>query len=252
MQNENDIKVGCCGWSYIDASKYFGHDWKTRFKSKLQAYSQLFDIVEINSTFYKLPRPNTARKWYEDISSIRKGFEFTIKVSNIITHKDRFSSKLSIKIFESVKEIAKELHAKILLFQSPPSFKPSEKNINYALNFFQKVDMEDFIAVWEVRWSKDWRKDVVEMVFSKAGVEQSIDPFRQNFNYNKRLTYLRLHGLGEHMYDYNFSIKELNHLKWMVRKKQKPCYIFFNNMSMYDNALEFMKILKLTTKKEII
>ncbi|MCF8053110.1 MAG: hypothetical protein K9L59_17870 [Desulfobacterales bacterium] len=48
------IKIGTCGYSRYQP----GGNWKDRFQSKLQAYSDAFEVVEINRTFYKLPMFN--------------------------------------------------------------------------------------------------------------------------------------------------------------------------------------------------
>jgi uncharacterized protein YecE (DUF72 family) len=56
------IHVGCCGWSYLN-EKEFGDLLARNYTSKLQAYAQLFDCVEVNSTFYRIPRVSTAEKW---------------------------------------------------------------------------------------------------------------------------------------------------------------------------------------------
>ncbi|MFW6110430.1 MAG: DUF72 domain-containing protein [Thermoproteota archaeon] len=54
-----EIIVGCCGYSYYRPAK----GWKERYDHKLQAYAAEYPSVEINSTFYKLPRVSTAEKW---------------------------------------------------------------------------------------------------------------------------------------------------------------------------------------------
>lgn len=239
------IKVGCCGWNYLNAKEYFGQNWKDKFKSKLHAYAKLFDLVEINSTFYRIPKLTTANKWREEVDFINPKFEFTIKCSQIITHQDKFSSKTSIWAFNRMKEIAKALRAKILLFQTPASFKPTEENLKNVKRFFNNIDRENFILVWEVRWKKDWTPEIVKKLFSELKVNQVVDPFRQDCFFAKDLFYYRLHGLGKpSMYRYKFSDQELRELVKKVKESKKDSYIFFNNIEMYEDSLRFMKILR--------
>lgn len=51
--------------------------------SVLERYATLFNAVEVNSTFYKLPRPATAARW---AASVPAGFRFAVKMPKAITH----------------------------------------------------------------------------------------------------------------------------------------------------------------------
>ncbi len=236
------IKIGNCGWSYLNAKKYFP-DWEKEFKSKLQVYAKLFDLVEINSTFYRIPKLSTAKKWREEVDEINEKFEFTLKVSQLITHKDPFG-KQSLWAFDQMKTLARRLRAKILLFQSPASFKPTEDNLEKARGFFEKIDREDFVLVWEVRWAKDWTKEIVRRVFSELGIDQCVDPFRQDCFYARNVIYYRLHGFGKpSMYNYEFSEAELKTLANNVRQQKKPVYVLFNNVSCYEDGLRLKGLL---------
>ncbi len=235
------IKIGNCGWSYLNAEKYF-QDWKQRFESKLQAYAKLFSLVEVNLSFYNVPKIETAERWRSQADKISKSFEFTIKCNQLITHRDKFASKKSVEMFEKMKELAKVLRAKILLFQSPASFKPSKENLERVRKFFKTIKRENLVLVWEVRWANEWRKDIVENLFERLELEQCIDPFRQDLSYNKKIYYYRLHGLGSAMYNYSFSEQELEWLATKLKQLRKTAYVLFNNAACYENALEFAKI----------
>jgi len=235
-------KIGNCGWGYLSARQYFGSGWNRQFKSKLQAYASLFDLVEVNSTFYRIPKLSTAKKWRQEADQINPKFEFTVKVSQLVTHKTPFTGQ-AYWAFEQIKAIANALRAKVLLFQSPGSFKPTQENLKKAREFFSKIKREDFILVWEVRWAKNWTPEIVKQLFKELEVNQCVDPFRQNTFYAKNLLYYRLHGLGKpSMYNYSFSDKELKGLHAKTRKSRKPVYILFNNTACYENALTFKEL----------
>lgn len=239
------IKVGCCGWSYLDAKAKFGSDWRERFSSKLQAYAKLFDLVEINSTFYRIPKLATATRWREEVDAVNKKFEFTLKCSQIITHKDVFR-KSAFWAFDQMKGIAQELGAKILLFQSPATFRPTKANIERARKFFSKVDREGFVLVWELRWAKSWTRDIVQSLLGELRIEQCVDPFRQDWSISRALNYYRIHGLGRpSMYNYRFSDSELKGLKRRVTvgARKRDVYVLFNNVWMYDDAARFSALI---------
>ena len=124
-----------------------------------------------------------------------------------------------------MKQIAKALRAKILLFQTPASFKPTRENLESVKYFFKNIDREDFVLVWEVRWQKTWRKKIVEDLFSELGINQCVDLFRQDCFFAKDIFYYRLHGLGKpSMYRYKFSDEELKKLV----KNNNLEYVFFD------------------------
>ncbi len=244
MRKEN-LRVGCCGWGFFNPKKLTGEDWKTRYRSVLQAYASLFNGVEVNSTFYRLPKPSTARKWFEEAREVNAEFEFTVKVHQDITHRLKFG-KESVEVFNRVKEIARNLDAKVLVFQTAASFRPTKENISRVENFFNSIDREDFILVWEVRWQDAWTRDIVSDLFSRLDVDQVVDPLRQEIFYARRLHYFRLHGFGSRMYDYRFSDDELERLREIVGSSLKlnlKVYVFFNNYNMYEDALRFMKMM---------
>lgn len=80
-----EIKFGCTGWSY--------EGWVGTFYPKslqnsnwLKYYSKIFDLTEINSTYYRIPTRVMAKKWEYDTPS---SFRFTAKFPRIITHEKR-------------------------------------------------------------------------------------------------------------------------------------------------------------------
>ncbi len=237
-----EIKLGCCGWGFFNPKRLLGENWRNEYKSTLQAYASLFDLVEVNSTFYKLPRVSTAEKWLNEARDVNSNFEFTVKAHQDITHKLKFG-KESVSVFNEVKEVAKALEAKIIVFQTPASFKPTDENLKRARDFFDNIERENFILAWEVRWVNTWKREIVEKFFGGIKVEHVVDPFRQDCFYSETLMYYRLHGLGRRMYDYTFSEKELNELRDKVKNAKRSVYVLFNNYNMYEDCLKFRRVL---------
>jgi uncharacterized protein YecE (DUF72 family) len=242
------IKTGCCGWAYLKSEDFKEKVKDFKWKTKLQLYAKLFDLVEINSTFYRIPKLSTVEKWREEADEVNKNFEFTIKCSGIITHRDRFSSELSVNTFNQMVEIANTLRANILLLQSPASYKPTKESLEKVENFFKKVDKQglrdNLTIVWEVRWHTEWTKEIVQKLFSELGIEHCVDPLRQECFYSKKVLYYRLHGFGKPMYNYKFSDEELKKVTEKCMNSSKDVYVLFNNATCYSDGLRFMKLLK--------
>ena len=239
------MKVGTAGWSYL--SPAVRAELGVEERDRLKAYAHLFPVVEVNSTFYRLPRLSTVERWRAKADEVSRAFEFTVKAYQGITHKDPFGPK-AVEWWEEVKEIAKALRAKVVLFQTPASFKPTQENIERARAFFSSIEREGLILAWEVRWQDAWREDIVGPLFEELSIIHVVDPLRQHA-YGKA-GYYRLHGFGRPIYNYSFSREELEKAKGVIEKDMarkaglREAYVIFNNYDMYRDARAFMELLK--------
>ncbi len=236
-----NVKVGNCGWNYLNPREFYD---EVPGGTRLQVYSRLYNLVEINSTFYRLPRKETPGKWRAQADEINPGFEFTLKVCRVITHTHRFLPQCDWA-FDRMKEIGKALHSTVLLFQTPASFRPTAENIARLQDFFTRIDRENFRLVLELRWQDTWTEEIVSPLFEALELTQCIDPLRQEWFYGKKLAYFRLHGFGKPMYNYTFSDEELNRIVNRIRALDvEEVYVLFNNSTCYRDALRFEEMLK--------
>ena len=104
--------VGTSGWSY-DHWKGIFYPSKLPKKSFLEFYSEHFNTVEINQTFYGLPDRKTIRNWY---NSVPKNFVFSVKASRYITYMKKLKvPKGSISTFFNRVDTLKDKLGPILL-----------------------------------------------------------------------------------------------------------------------------------------
>lgn len=201
----SNVVIGCCGWSYLEKDQYGGQG-KRRPASKLEAYAQLFDAVEVNSTFYRIPRLATAEKWRVEASAANRRFIFTVKAYQGITHVTRFG-KGAGEIFESVRGIAAELGAPVILFQSPASFRPTAANVRALTGFFGAVERGQCSLAWEPRGTWYDEPQAIVDVCEAGALVHCVDPLRNRpLTFTGTLAYFRLHGFGKpSMYNYDFS-----------------------------------------------
>ena len=87
MGARGEVRIGCSGWNYAH--------WRERVYPKgcpasrwLEHYATLFDTVEVNATFYRLPRPPAVARWVEQTPP---SFVFTVKASRYLTHIKRLT-----------------------------------------------------------------------------------------------------------------------------------------------------------------
>jgi uncharacterized protein YecE (DUF72 family) len=127
--------IGCSGWSY---DEWKGSFYPNELENKywLSYYSQIFDFVEIDSTFYRMPSKFMVNNWSKRTP---ENFKFAVKFPKIITHDKRL--KDVGKDIEQFYDAMEPLYDKILVFlmQLPPSLEISEgldliKSLQYLLD----------------------------------------------------------------------------------------------------------------------
>src|SRR5262245_7298167 len=110
--------VGTSGWQYAD--------WRGRFYPQglatarwLEHYARAFPTVEVNATFYRLPRRGTVERW---ASTVPRGFVLTLKASRYVTHIRRLRG--GREPMERMWQVfaAAGSHLGPVLFQLPPTF----------------------------------------------------------------------------------------------------------------------------------
>jgi len=231
-------KIGCCG-----------------FPRGMKKYYSQFKLVEVQRTFYKMPRLETAQRWRQEAPA---DFEFTLKAWQIITHPPTSPTyrKAGIKIlsgsednygffkpsdevyeaWEETMRFAQALEAKVIVFQCPPSFKETPENLANMRRFFKSVKDSGFLFVWEPRGG--WNEPTIKALCSELGLVHCVDPTEKDPLYGEP-RYFRLHG-GPH-YQHRYSEDELRRIKDKV--KDRETYVLFNNLNMYHDALALDRLM---------
>lgn len=129
------ILVGTSGFSYTEwRGKFYPSDLPP--KKFLAYYAQRFPTTEINSTFYRIPTAALVGNWYDEVPT---QFQFTLKVSQIITHRKKL--KTVDAEMQRFLQGAAALREKLatLLVQLPPFFR---KDLETLENFVGKFSSE--------------------------------------------------------------------------------------------------------------
>jgi len=221
-------------------------------------------IVEVNQTFYQVPDLKLAHKWRSEAPA---DFEFTVKAWQLITHpyggptyrklKEKVpeKSRKCYGMFRQTNEVFEAwqktllfgqlLKTKVYLFQTPPAFYPHIDNITNMTKFFSgiapTVQRLGLTLCWEPRGK--WPADLIIKLCSQLNLVHCVDPLK-NKPLHGHVRYFRLHGPynGEKIsYDYDFND---GNMKSILPFLDKPInYVFFNNVSMWQNAIDFKKML---------
>jgi uncharacterized protein YecE (DUF72 family) len=231
------IRVGCCGWPVARA----------RYVAEL-------DLVEVQQSFYNLPRLATGQRWRAEVPA---GFEFVLKAPQLITHDPtsptyrRLRRPLSAPerarygafrptpevhaVWQATLELARALGSALVLFQCPPSFTPTSEHVRHLTRFFETIDRGGLRLAWEPRG--DWPPAQVRALCRRLDLIHAVDPFQRASVWGEP-AYYRLHGRGGPHYRY--SDADLADLR--VRVGPGPAWVLFNNTAMWDDARRFRRL----------
>jgi uncharacterized protein YecE (DUF72 family) len=189
-------RIGCAGWSIPKAhAAAFPSEGST-----LERYAQVFDCVEVNSSFYRPHRPATWRRWAD---SVPARFRFAAKMPRAISHDCRLRAcdGLVDGFLDQVGELGDKLGW--LLLQLPPSL---VFDAAVALSFFERLrERHGGPLACEPR-HRSWFRGAVDQELRRFGVSRvAADPARVPRaalpGGDRSRIYLRLHGSPRMYYD---------------------------------------------------
>jgi uncharacterized protein YecE (DUF72 family) len=213
-----DYYVGTSGFSY-KAWKGVFYPQDLPDKAMLRFYGERLTAVEINATFYRMPRKSTLDSWARQVPT---GFRFVLKAPRKITHNKPLKDKDDDVDFlcETAVSLGEKLGA--ILFQLPPYL---QKDIGLFADFTDRLPPGIRFA-FEFR-HRSWFDDHIhEILYKKRHAWCCADTENEDLNQFAATTdwgYLRLRRL-----DYT----EAELLKWLRKvasQKWQAAYVFFKH-----------------------
>ena len=180
-------RVGCSGWMYKD---WRGTVYPERLPMKrwFEHYATMFDTVEINNTFYRLPPPSTVEAWAAQAPT---GFLYAIKLGQFGSHRMKLRDAASW--MPNHLDRAKRLGASLgpTLVQLPPRWKRNVERLDEFLS----------VAPRTMRWAVElrdasWVHDEVFSVLQRHGAALCIHDLLPDHPWELTTdwTYVRFHG----------------------------------------------------------
>jgi uncharacterized protein YecE (DUF72 family) len=230
-----NLHVGCAG-----------------FALPQRRYHQDFDLVEVQQTFYQPPRVATAEKWR---AAAPNHFQFAIKAWQLITHEPtspgyrRLTTPIPpshrgryggfrltdevLAAWDVTRAVGLALRAPIVLFQTPPSFTPTQAHRRDLERFFGRIPRDFLRLFWEPRGL--WEPKEAAALCRELELGHCIDPLQQKPTEGE-VAYFRLHGLGANAERYG----ELELEKVLLACADRAvAYVIFNNRDMASDAARF-------------
>ena len=232
--------IGCCG-----------------MQGRRAEYVREFPVIEVQRSFYQLPRMSLAEKWR---SEAPEGFTYAIKEWQLVTHRatsptyrrvreelqhpaddyGAFQNTAAVhEAWDRTRVWATALGARIVVFQCPRSFRPDEESVDNLKAFFETCERDDLDFVWEPR---GWPDEIVADLCEQLDLVHCVDPFIDAMTIGS-FAYFRLHGRPAYQYRYRFTDEDLEEIEGFVadaaERGRDPIYVMFNNWWLHEDALRY-------------
>ena len=238
-----EIRIGTSGYHYKHwVGRYYPAG--TRPAQMLELYRRDFDTVELNNTFYQLPKESTFDAWRDNTPP---DFLYAVKGSRFITHMIKL--KDARRGLDNFLPRAERLGTKLgpILWQLPPGWKVNVERLDEFLSLLPREHRYAF----ELR-NPTWMTDAVYEVLRKydaAFCIYELAGYHSPIEISADWTYIRLHGPTHFKYQGSYSDEQL--AQWAARiktwsRRMKAIYVYFDNDdSAYavDNALTLRRML---------
>lgn len=238
------VHIGTSGWHYKHWVGTFYPEGTPQDK-QFRYYANIFDTVELNNPFYRLPAKETFAKWKRDAP---KDFLFAVKANRYITHMKKL--KAVKKPVDTFLRNASALGRKLgpILFQLPPHWKV---NADRFSEFVQMLP-DDQRYAFEFR-DPSWYDSEIYSILRKHGCAFCIYELaghRSPIEVTSDFVYVRLHGPGD-KYQGKYTTRTLKTWEHHIREWQhggKDVFIYFDNDQEGYAAFNAKKLLDLAAK----
>jgi uncharacterized protein YecE (DUF72 family) len=237
------IQIGCQGWNYDDWTTKAGDETifyprGTRSSEMLGFYAEIFNTVEVDSTFYAIPANSAVENWHKKTP---ENFTFSLKLPREITHEYGLrepSFPVLNEFCERVSLLKEKLGA--VLVQLPPNFEASKENAQALREFLAELPKGIRFAI-EFRsreWLADWTfEELTKNKVAVCLVEGSWIPRELIFEAIEKRTadfaYIRFMGERDlTTFDRIVRPQDAHSQMWkeeIEKLKTKDIYVYFSN-----------------------
>ena len=218
-------RVGCSGWEY----KHWRGDFYPAELPRqrwFQHYASVFDTVELNNSFYRLPPKETMKRWRLQ-APVR--FIYAMKASRYLTHMRKLNDPADplALLFDRARDLGPHLGP--VLYQLPPRWKPDLGRLEAFLQAIPK-DIPQTIEFREPAWYSDRAFQLLE----QYGVALCLHDMTGSATPRARVgpfVYVRFHGASAR-YSGSYSAAQLDDWgRWLEAQVQSgyATYAYFNN-----------------------
>lgn len=225
------VNIGTSGIVVPGNKTSFPEEYQS--SSRLHYYASLFNTLEINSSFYKIPLPSTFTKWAADVG---EKFTFTVKLWRGITHAKQleYATADIDRFMQAANCLADK--AGCLLIQFPASINANfTHKVEAILNQLSKLNAEQQWRLAVEFRHPSWHQAPTYKMLDQYQATQVIHDMpgsKTPIDYEpKHITYFRFHGPTGN-YNGSYSDDSITHYAEQIKSwhaQGKEIYIYFNN-----------------------
>lgn len=221
--------IGTGGWAYF----------KVGGKPSLKSYSEIFNFVEVNYTFYEYPRTQMVETWRR---SVPTNFTFSVRCHQDLTHRIGLKPvDLAYEVFYKMKTYCDSLNSPYLVLETPSKYVVNGESKADAKDFFSGLNLKDMRLVWEYR--APITQEVIALM-KDFNIIQCVDLSREKPAFSLDVTYSRLFGKGQHNI-YQFTDDELKEIDHKAEEtNSKIVAMSYHGLRMNTDALRFLQYKK--------
>jgi uncharacterized protein YecE (DUF72 family) len=222
------IRIGCSGWNYAHWRNGVFYPPRLPASRWLDFYAEHFDTVEVNATFYRLPKREAVANWVEQSPP---GFLFAVKASRYLTHIKRLldTGEGVRRFYERIEPLVDSPKLGPVLWQLPGNFQRDDERLVAAL-----ARLPPGRHCFEFR-HESWFVEETYELLRRHGVALVIGdtptrPF-QTREWTADWTFLRFHGGWEVQERGNYTDAELRDwAEWINTSHSRgDVFAYFNN-----------------------
>ena len=218
------LRIGCSGWNYKHWRDPVFYPPRLPPRRWLEHYAQFFDTVEINATFYRLPRVEAVARWVDESP---RGFLFAVKMSRYVTHVKRLKEvQPSLELFYSkIDPLAGSPKLGPVLWQLPANFHRDDERLADTLSVLPRGR-----HCFEFRHESWFADEVYELLRAHGAALVIGDDRRRPFQTRELTadwTFVRFHG-GRGARG-NYPPSQLEEWAQWLESLDVDRYVYFNN-----------------------
>ncbi|MEX2757923.1 MAG: DUF72 domain-containing protein, partial [Candidatus Sigynarchaeota archaeon] len=204
---------------------------------QLEYYASVFDVVEVDSTFYTMPKPDIVEGWRKRTP---EGFMFVPKLFKGISHDlhqavaEKSLETLVDKYFEAIAKLGTKIAA--ILVQMPPGFRSRHVEDFFALLDVLPANIKHAIEFRDASWFTDVRVlDRIERqgnVSIAGSIHPAVEPFVRktaDFYVFRFIGNRELDRFGAIQRDKQRQMEEIKHRMDVELQDVRDTFVFFNN-----------------------
>jgi uncharacterized protein YecE (DUF72 family) len=220
--------VGTGGWAYFEVPG----------KPKLKGYSDVFNFVEVNYTFYECPDMRRVKNWRK---LVPEDFTFSVRCHQDLTH------RIGLKPFDEAYFVLSRmvnyceiLDAPFLVLETPARYVFNQQEVDRARDFLSSASLRGVRLVWEVR--APLTPALISLMLD-FNIVHCVDLSREKPSFDSDVVYSRLFGKGKHNL-YQFTDEELIEIDKKAQSSHRVIAMSYHGARMHTDAARFMQYKK--------